>query len=606
MLAASSLSIPESTLNSELPPITVLDQLSLSSLPSVAELTAVTATPLGLPAATSSLTMPTVPVVAGPAAVLPPVDATLSGAFNEAVMTLPVMAPPPTTPVGGTPVPSTFTVVSPAKKTIKLWSGQAEHIANLERALKLTHRAMDFSETGDGKTYTTCYMAEKHGLELFVVAPKTVCLEKWDIVPADYGIPITAFSYNKSSGGFDGLLTKHVVNKVVYFRATRKLESMFSSKTLLVFDEVHHLKNPGTVQLAACGELARVVIARGGYVIGLSYTPSEVPKHAPPVFKALGIMTRDKPYLYDYSTKEFIPDGILQIEAFAASLNASLLDAIKPPAVSRVNINKYVQAILNQIVFPAIRSRLIEPEGVKDPKNMKNLFMKLDEVNRASLCRLIEALEAMTEQRKAAGIAGANFGQVTTMLKQIEMYKAMLFIRATEHALSKPNTKVVVGLNFLDSMDLVGDHFNARGIMPLFLTGAYTSKERRDILSDFRTDASCRLLIVSPKVGGEGIDLHATDGITHIYQFLSPSYNHTELIQLAGRTHRKGQTSIPIIRIIYVDNRVGEHQVQRELEIMDSLNGKSTNMAEARGEKVEDCNFPGTLPIEDEAMFLVL
>jgi len=135
-----------------------------------------------------------------------------------------------------------------------------------------------------------------------------------------------------------------------------------------------------------------------------------------------------------------------------------------------------------------------------------------------------------------------------------------------------------------------------------YLTGAYTQAERKTTLEDFRSDPSLRLLMVSPGVGAEGIDLHATDGKTQIYEFASPSYHHTEMIQFLGRVHRAGQTSVPVIRIIYVDDQDGK--IPRELKIMDSLVRKSKNMAEAKGVKIEDCHFPGSVPSEHEEEFM--
>lgn len=575
---------------------------------------------LGLPAMSGLISGSSVPGLPAPGTfMLPPIsEAPASGLPPPAVLMLPPVAETPApadivfSPLASVPEIKITAGPSVPAKTLTLLPGQEDHVAKLEHALLAYSRALDVSDTGMGKTFTTCHLALKYGWKLFVVAPKTVCTMKWDTVPHEYGLEAMVYNYKKSPTGFQGLLSSTKVEKKTYFQATKELKAMFDSRTLLVFDEIHHLKNPGTIQLAACSELARVAIEQGGRIIGLSATPIEDPKHAPSLFRALGVMTREKPYVYDYSAKEFVADGIIEIQAFANRMDPEKVKQLHPASIHRTNGNKYVRDIFNQVVLPAIRSRIMPTEGEDTVKDMKNLFMPLDDVNMAKLLANIEYLNALTQQHKEAGVPGANFGQVTTMLKQIEAFKVPLFIRAIESALRKPHVKVVMGVNFLDTMDLLESHFKRNpsvywaGDVPMyeFLTGDYTQAERESTLNDFHTDPSLRILLVSPKVGGEGIDLHATDGKTQIYEFASPSYNHTEMIQFLGRAHRKGQTSVPVIRIVYVDDQEGK--IQRELSIMDSLNGKSENMAEARGMELDDCQMPGSLVAETEAEFLAI
>jgi len=439
---------------------------------------------------------------------------------------------------------------------------------------------------------------------------------KWGKVPSEYGLEAIEYSYAASRNGFKGLLSVTKEGKRSIFEPTDDLLDLIDDRTLLVFDESHHLKNPGTTQLAACGELSKTVMKAGGRILCLSATPFDDPKHTPSMFKTLGIMTRDTPYVYDYSSKQYNPTGILEIEAFARRIDDEKLEEIKPAVIHRSNRNKYVADILNKIVLPSIRSE-IKPDDREDPKDIKNLFMKLDADSTKLLVNQIEAQDMISQQQKESGAPGANFGQVTAMLKQIELAKVPLFMKAIDHALAKPDVKVVMGVNYGDTMDKISEYANLPENRTRyfaededgdevsvfeFMTGDYTQAERETTLDDFRSDPNLRLLIVSPKVGGEGIDLHATDGKTQIYEFSSPSYHHTEMIQFLGRAHRSGQTSVPVIRIIYVDDQDGE--IPRELKIMDSLVSKSENMAEAKGVKIEDCHFPGSVPSEHEEEFM--
>ena len=56
----------------------------------------------------------------------------------------------------------------------KLLPYQVNHVNNLYNTMIMNRRALDASDTGTGKTYTTVYLCKKLNLIPFIICPKSV------------------------------------------------------------------------------------------------------------------------------------------------------------------------------------------------------------------------------------------------------------------------------------------------------------------------------------------------------------------------------------------------------------------------------------------------
>jgi SNF2 family DNA or RNA helicase len=73
--------------------------------------------------------------------------------------------------------------------THKLLSYQIEHVNSLAKSINSYKRALDASDTGTGKTYTTIGLCRKLKLKPFIICPKSV-VSTWLNV-------LNFFGYNK-------------------------------------------------------------------------------------------------------------------------------------------------------------------------------------------------------------------------------------------------------------------------------------------------------------------------------------------------------------------------------------------------------------------------
>lgn len=500
-------------------------------------------------------------------------------------------------------------------KTLELYPDQKPHVDSLLESLDIWGMAYDSSDTGEGKTYHVSWIAKERNWKIVVIAPKTVCIEKWNKVPSEYGVPVKSYSYSLVGTGMSELLTSQIISEdgqtIKSFIATGDLIDMFDPDTLLVFDEAHYMKNPGTVRLEACTEIVRVAKMKGSKRIYLSATPIDKIQHAAPMFRFLGIMPYRKLYQYNRRLGMYEARGITSVELVAKQMDMRRFRLIctPPELINKGNINKYAFDLLSEIILPTIRSGLTSDLALKH--DIKNLFIRMEPARREKLFKLISELEAIERtirlehkgNNSAKGFAYK--GKITTILKEIEHAKAHEFNRIIHHVLYYPGTKVAMALWFLDSMETIREYFEEFGLKVLVLKGACSMKDRRRIIELFQTPHNeYRLLLLHPTVGGIGIDLHSLSETEQIYGFINANYSIVPLNQTAGRWNRKGQKTKPITRYMYIDNEDGDKTIQRELGIMDRLAQKTGVLVNVKNVDGNKYPLPGSLSSEFEAGFI--
>lgn len=95
--------------------------------------------------------------------------------------------------------------------------------------------------------------------------------------------------------------------------------------------------------------------------------------------------------------------------------------------------------------------------------------------------------------------------------------------------------KVVIFFNYLAGIESVGEHLTTAGIDYVTITGA--TQKRGEVVNRFQTDRNCRVILMTLKTGGVGINLTAAD-IVYIFE---PWWNPAAEEQAISRLHRMGQ-----------------------------------------------------------------
>ena len=100
-----------------------------------------------------------------------------------------------------------------------------------------------------------------------------------------------------------------------------------------------------------------------------------------------------------------------------------------------------------------------------------------------------------------------------------------------------------------------------RDFRPLTFTGAQSPEERRDVINRFRRDDEHKVLVVSLRAGGVGLNLQEASYVFHLDRWWNPAVER----QAEDRSHRYGQT-VPVHVFKYSCVNTIEERIDRILE----------------------------------------
>jgi SNF2 family DNA or RNA helicase len=286
----------------------------------------------------------------------------------------------------------------------------------------------------------------------------------------------------------------------------------------VVLDEAQAIKNAGTDTAKA------VRLLRGAHRLALSGTPIE---------NHLGEL---------WSLFEFLNPGVL---GAAPSLRLCGAEGRDPSPEMR--------ALLARALRPFILRRTKE-QVLRElpPKHEQALYCELeppqrtlydglrDHYRRALLHRIdrdgmkrstLFVLEALLRLRQVA----CHPGLIDRSRRDQTSAKLEMLLPRLDEVMEEGH-KALVFSQFTTFLGIVRDRLDARGVPYEYLDGA--TSDRAAPVHRFEEDPNCRLLLVSLKAGGLGLNLTAAD-----YVFLlDPWWNPAVEAQAIDRTHRIGQT----------------------------------------------------------------
>ena len=140
--------------------------------------------------------------------------------------------------------------------------------------------------------------------------------------------------------------------------------------------------------------------------------------------------------------------------------------------------------------------------------------------------------------------------------------------------------KVLIFSMFTSVLDLLDDAIKEN--LPSFgvvqIDGDTKGKEREELLNQFRTKKNIRGLLMTYKVGSEGLNLTEA---THVI-CVEPWWTNAVRNQAISRCHRSGQTKEVTVHDIYIQNSIEE----RVVEICQEKDKMVDSMLEGTGQKV--------------------
>ena len=314
-----------------------------------------------------------------------------------------------------------------------------------------------------------------------------------------------------------------------------ELKNIIDDKTLLVFDEVHKVKNPNGKRAKNSLEISY----NAKYIIALTGTP--IPNSYIDIKNLLNILYRE-----EYNDFFGFKDAQLQ----------------NPSEYDIEDINKKIQPFFcrttkKQLEVPEANPDIIVPCEVSDEENkiFNILLLKYAKNRLALIIRLLQLESNPKMLLKAIYENQENFSDVldTTLDPELIDYidysqdivdlinsidKTKKFnscIQQVEKINSKGNS-VIIWCIFVDSIQKLALQLKKKGISVGIIFGNTSEEEREDILNKFK-EKEIDVLITNPHTLAESVSLHS---VCHDAIYYEYSYNLVHLLQSKDRIHRLG------------------------------------------------------------------
>ena len=386
---------------------------------------------------------------------------------------------------------------------------QKEHVKNLCKSIKNYKRALDASDTGTGKTYTSIAICMILKLRPFVVCPKSVysswvkILEHYNYDKSDYDI----YTCNE--------LEKH---KFISLKDEEYIwdfdKSNFKpSEYLFIYDEAHKCKNRLTINAKILKSLSDFDVN----ILLLSATIVDKPFY----FIIIGYVLK---LYHDFE------EGFVWIGNITKKSKNNMLISIHDEL-----FNKYASRMCIDDIDDLFKKNTIIMDGIEMSNDfeIEQQYDLLNELMGDKLTNKISCIQRIREN--------------------IEQLKINTFVRITNENL-KQNKSVAIFVNFTKTLLGLAEKLNTKCI----IYGQQTKEERSENIKLFSTDQS-RIIICNIQSGGCGISLHDTIGNHPRISLISPTWSAQDLIQVLGRIRRAtGKTDV-IQRILFCKNTFEEN-----------------------------------------------
>lgn len=439
----------------------------------------------------------------------------------------------------------------PVSDPSKLLHYQIPAVGHLKASMISNRVALDCSDTGTGKTYTSLKTVLELGMRPGIICTKTGIAD-WKEVCNFYGLnPLFIINWESAKS------TKFIYTKRVQDEYTGEYNFKWlvppNANVCIIFDEVHRANGEGT-------QNQKLLLGAADYpIIGLSATLADKLSK----LRSIGI-------LCGLFTDDTFNDWLQEKGLFKDNHNnwKSLQD-------------KSNMLEINKLLFPAFGTRIRKADipDFPDVQNIAKLYpvAGADKQNAAymKLQKQIAELKAKSgsDMQSKILVLSLRYKQLTEHLKiplLIELIK-----EKKEEGLS-----VAVFVNFSDTVIELKRKLKTN----CFIVGGQKPEDRRRAIDDFQADNK-HVIICNIKAGGIGISLHDIHGDRPRVALICPSDNATEILQAMGRIHRAGAKSKAINYLVYAARTVEEKIYKNMVEKIQTINTLND------GENAEDKIF---------------
>lgn len=426
----------------------------------------------------------------------------------------------------------------PVQKTIPwvdpkgLLPYQVPAVRSLVSSLVHLGAALDGSDTGTGKTYTTLAAMRAMGLSPLVIAPKAV-LPSWERAAIHLGVKIRVVNYEKVRAGN----TEHGEWKTETYGSRTYERFVWSPKVkALIFDEAHRAKGTKT-------QNAQMLIGAAFQKIP-TIAASATAVTNPMEMRALGYLLGLHGLRDFWTWAEAHGCHKNQWDGWEFGGSEKDMERIHAQIFPERGVRIRVSDLGDQFPKTLITTTLVD---VQSPEKLSKAYADLDEAFRK------------IEEAKKDDKDGAEHLTAMLRARQIsETQKIPALIDMAKDALDEGRS-VMIAVNFNDSLDTIA-HALGKDRKVATIRGDQSAEDRERNIQAFQTN-KVHVIVINLRAGGVGVSLHDLHGRPRT-ALISPSWSAVDLKQALGRIWRAGGVSGSVQHILYargtVEERVAE------------------------------------------------
>ena len=359
-----------------------------------------------------------------------------------------------------------------------------------------------------------------------------------------------------------------------------EVKNIIDDKTLLVFDEVHKVKNPNGKR----AKNALKIAYNARYTIALTGTP--LPNSYLDIKNLLHI-------LYHEEYNDFFGFGDAQLRI--------------PSEYDIENINKKIKPFFcrttkKQLEVPEVNPDIILPCKLSDKENkiFNILLLKYAKNKLALIIRLLQLesnpkmlLKAISENQEdfsaildtTSDPEDIDYVDYSQDIKDLinSFGKTEKFNSCIQQVkqLNSEGKSVIIWCIFVDSIRQLASQLEKEGISAGVIFGSTSEEERKNILNKFK-EKEIDVLITNPHTLAESVSLHS---VCHDVIYYEYSYNLVHLLQSKDRIHRLGlkegqYTQYYFLQSIFVtrdgfeyslDQKIYQRLLEKEKIMLDAI-----------------------------------
>lgn len=425
----------------------------------------------------------------------------------------------------------------------KLLVYQRPHVKNLVSVLNLRQAAIDSSDTGTGKTYSSLGVACEMGYTPIVICPKAV-IPSWYKAAKHFGIKmLDVINYESiRTGNSEWLLREDEEIEIDDGKIKKELKNLswqLPEKAIIIWDEVHRCKNFNTINAQMLVEGKKQNIK----MLLLSATAGDSPANFKAIGYALGLFKPEE--YYGWATNY----GCGKTEFGDFGFNGTEEDLIR----------------LNKVLYPQFGSRIsIKDLGDQFPETQIIAESYDMGSNSSAIQKSYDKMKAELQRLKELREKDKNPHMVLTAIlrnrQEVEILKVPTIVDMAKDYKEEGHS-IAIFVNFDETLQAIAQQLGTDCVVK----GGQSLRERQKCIDAFQNDEQ-RFIICNIRAGGVGISLHDLNGKYSRVALISPSFSAQDILQALGRVHRAGGLSKSIQRLVYAKNTIEETITERVSE----------------------------------------